>query len=153
MLKTMIVSAAALALLAGVALAAQDNLNTVQTLPSADTQIADNASGNPPPPPPPGDDQGQGGGWWQGWMGHGHRGHHRGGPEGPDGMGGPGGPGGPMMGAMMRGPGFHMHLGPGIDVGVMCGQEVMKDCMASAQPLIDAAKAAAAAQPAAPKAP
>ena len=62
-----------------------------------------------------------------------------------------GGMGAPGMGArgMMSHSGFRMNLGNGVNVGVMCGTEAMKDCIAEAQPLIDAAKAAATAQPAA----
>jgi len=71
-----------------------------------------------------------------------------------EGQGGPDDPGGPGMMAVMDHQGFHLHLGNGIDVGVMCGKEVLKDCIAEAQPLIDAAKAAATAQaPAATKTP
>ncbi len=147
MLKRMIVGAGALAFLAGVAMAAADNGNNPPPPPN-DTQIADNGSANPPPPPPPppGDGQDQGwGGAWHRWMGHGHR--H--GMMGPD--GGPGGPGGPgPMGMMMHMKGFRMNLGNGVHVDVACGEEPMKDCVASAQTLIDAAKTAAAAQPAAP---
>ncbi|MEO6609245.1 MAG: hypothetical protein ABIN69_12335 [Aestuariivirga sp.] len=145
MYKRMIIGATALALLAGVAFAAQD---APPPPPSQDNgQVADNG---PPSPPPPGDGQDEGwGGGWKKWMGH--RGHGRG-MRGPDGRGGPGGPGG--MGMMMHMKGFRMHLGRGVNVDVACGEEAMKDCIASAQPLIDAAKTAAAAQPAeAPKAP
>jgi len=72
---------------------------------------------------------------------------------GPD--GGPGGPGGPgPMGMMMHMKGFRMNLGNGVHVEVSCGEEAMKDCIASSQTLIDAAKTAAAALPAAaPKTP
>ncbi len=143
MYKRMIIGAAALALLAGVAVAAQD---APPPPPQNDSQVADNG---PPPPPPPGDGQDEGwGGGWKKWMGHGHRGHGRD-------MRGPGGPGGPEgMGMMMHMKGFRMHLGRGVNVDVACGEEAMKDCIASAQPLIDAAKTAAAAMPAeAPKAP
>jgi hypothetical protein len=147
MLKRMIIGAGALALLAGVAVAAQDAASPPP--PQEDTQLADNGA---PPPPPPGDGQDDGwGGPWRRWMGHGHHGHHPG-MMGPD--GGPGGPGGPgPMGMMMHMNGFHMDLGNGIKVDVACGQEAIKDCIASSQSLIDAAKAAAAAQPAAPKTP
>lgn len=151
MYKRMIMGAAALSLLAGVAFAAQDA--TTPTPPQDDGQVADNG---PPPPPPPGDGpDGSWGGAWKHWMGHGHRGHRRGmmGPDGPDGSGGPEGPG-PMMGMMMHMKGFRMNLGNGVHVDVACGEEAMKDCIASAQSLIDAAKTAAAAQPApAPKTP
>lgn len=147
MYKRMIMGAAALALLAGVAVAAQD---APPPAPADDNQVADNG---PPPPPPPGDGQNEGwGGGWRHWMGQGHRGHHRG-MMGPD--GGPGGPGGPdRMGMMMHMKGFRMNLGNGVHVDVACGNEPMKDCIASSQTLIDAAKTAASAQPAAaPKTP
>ena len=143
MYKRMIMGAAALALLAGVAVAAQD---APPPPPADNNQVADNG---PPPPPPPGDDQNEGwGAGWRHWMGQGHRGHRRG-MMGPD--GGPGGPGGPgPMGMMMHMKGFRMNLGNGVHVDVACGDEAMKDCIASSQTLIDAAKTAAAAQPAAP---
>lgn len=149
MYKRMIMGAAALALLAGVAVAAQDAANSPP--PQDDnSQFADNAP--PPPPPPPGDGQDEGwGGGWRHWKARGQGGPHPGmmGLEGP---GGPGGRGG--MGMMMRMKGFRMNLGRGVNVDVACGQEAIKDCIASAQPLIDAAKTAAAALPAgAPKTP
>ena len=144
MYKRMIMGAAALALLAGVAMAAQDSANSPP--PQNNNQVADNG---PPPPPPPGDGQDEGwGGGWRHWMGRGHHGHRHG-MMGPDGQGGPGGPGGPgAMGMMMHMKGFRMNLGNGVHVDVACGEEAMKDCIASSQPLIDAAKTAAAAQPA-----
>ncbi len=142
MYKRIIIGAAALALLAGVAMAAQDATNPP---PAQDdnSQVADNGA---PPPPPPGDAQDEGwAGGWRHWMG---RGHHRHGMMGPD--GGPRGPGGPgPMGMMMHMKGFRMNLGNGVHVDVACGEEAMKDCIASSQTLIDAAKTAAAAQPAA----
>jgi hypothetical protein len=149
MLKRMIMGAGALALLAGVAFAAQDAANQPPPPPN-DSQVADN--GNPPPPPPgDGPDQGWGGAWRH-WMGHGHHGHHHG-MMGLDGAGGPDGPGGPgaMMGMMAHMKGFRMNLGNGVHVDVACGEEPMKDCITSAQTLIDAAKTAAATQPAAPQ--
>lgn len=59
------------------------------------------------------------------------------------GMRGLGGPG-----MMMNHEGFRLQLGKGISVGVMCGKEAIKDCIADAQPLIDAAKAVATQAPA-----
>ncbi len=84
--------------------------------------------------------QGQGR-WWGrhrhlGWHGNDDQVGQHGGPMGKSGM----------MG-MMHGRGFRMHLAPGVGVDIMCGQTELKDCIATAQPLIDAAKAAAAAQP------
>lgn len=148
MLKQFLYGAVALAVIGGVAYA--ENNATNPPAPPADTQAADNA-GNPPPPP------GDGQGWW-GRMRHRHGGRHmqdmmgQGGGDGPGmmGHGGPGmmGQGGPgMMAAMMDHQMFHLQLGNGIEVHVNCGKAEMKDCIASAQPLIDAAKAAAVAQP------
>ena len=147
MLKQFLYGAAALMIVGGVAYAENNAANP----PPADAQAADNA-GNPPPPPP-----GDGQGWW-GRMGHRHGGRHmqgmmgQGGADGPGMMGqgghgmmGQGGPG--MMAAMMDHQMFHLQLGNGIEVHVNCGKAEMKDCIASAQPLIDAAKAAAVAQP------
>ena len=91
---------------------------------------------------------GQNQGWWGGhWR---HHGHGHGGMRGMMGQGGPG-MGGPGMGGAgkMAKAGFRMTLGNGVNVAVMCGNEAMKDCIAEAQPLIDAAKSAATAQPAA----
>ena len=148
MYKRMIMGAAALALLAGVAFAAQDATTPPQ---DSNGQVADNG----PPSPPPGDGpDGNWGGAWKKWMGRGHRGYRRGmmGPDGPNGRDGPGGPG--PMGMMMQMKGYRMNLGNGVHVAVACGDEPMKDCIASSQTLIDAAKTAAAAQPgAAPKSP
>ena len=98
--------------------------------------IAHAATDQTAPPSPPAQDQASGGqkddqgGWFGGW---GHRGGHR------HDMRGPGGPGGMMMGKQ----GFRLQLGPTTSVGIMCGTQAMKDCIAEAQPLIDAAKAAA----------
>jgi hypothetical protein len=141
MLKKVTLALLAVTMIGGVAIA-EDNAAT----PPAQNQNQ-TAQNNP--------DQNQDGqGWWGGMWRHRHGGHgtHRmmgdqGGPigVGQPGMGGPGGPG--MMG-MMNHQGFKLHLGTGIDVGVMCGKEALKDCIAEAQPLIDAAKAAAAVQPA-----
>ena len=141
MYKRMIMGAAALALLAGVAVAAQDA--TTPPPPQDNGQVADN--GGPPPPPPGDGPDGNWGGAWKKWMGQGHNGHRRG-------RMGPGGSG--PMGMMMQMKGFRMNLGNGVYVDVACGEELMKDCIASSQSLIDAAKTAAAAQPAAaPKTP
>ena len=144
MLKQFLYGAAALAVIGGVAYAENNAANP----PPADAQVAA-TDGNPPPPP------GDGQGWW-GRMGHRHGGRHMQGMMGQDGPGGPammgqgghspmGGPG--MMAAMMDHQMFHLQLGNGIEVHVNCGKTEMKDCIANAQPLIDAAKAAAAAQP------
>ena len=153
MLKQFILGGVALAIVSGVALAENSAANPPPAQP--DAQVADTA-GNPPPAVDPqgGDEQG----WWH-WGKHRHGGRHgefgqgrmamagqMGGPDGPGPMGGPG--------MMMDHQGFRLHLGQGIDVGVTCGKEVLKDCVAEAQPLIDAAKAAATAQaPAAAKTP
>lgn len=137
MLNKFLVGALALSLLAGIAHAAADQAV--------------------PPPPPPPQDQGAGNdgqGGWHGWWGHGHR-HDmrgdRGGPGGPgmmggrgDMMGGPGAPGGMMRG----GNAFRLQLGHDVSVSIMCSTQAMKDCIAEAQPLIDAAKAAATVTPA-----
>jgi len=130
MFNRFVLGAAALAVFAGVAL--------------ADT------TGSTPPPAPNDqaqmqnqDDQPQDGAGW-GWWGHRHGGHRMHGQD----IGGPG-MGRPGMMAMMRGTGFHLSLGNGVDVGLMCGTMPMKDCIAAAQPLIDAAKAVASAAPAA----
>ena len=162
MLKQFLYGAAVLAMVGGVAYA-ENNVANPPPAPPVDGQVEDNA-GNPPPP-------GEGQGWW-GRMGHRHGGRHmqgmmgQGGADGPGMMGqgghgmmgpgghgmmGPGGPGpmgGPgMMAAMMDHQMFHLQLGNGIEVHVNCGKAEMKDCITSAQPLIDAAKAAATAQP------
>lgn len=47
-----------------------------------------------------------------------------------------GGPG--MRGGRMEGKGFHIMVGGGHRLDVNCGQELMKDCIAAAQPLVDA---------------
>ena len=134
MFNKLLLGVAALSILAGAAYA-ENSATTAST-----AQVADNSAANPPPPVA--GDEGQG--WWGRWRGH--HGHHgqMGGPDGgPDGgMGGRGGPG-----MMMDHQGFRLHMGNGIEVGVMCGKDALKDCIAEAQPLIDAAKAAAAAQP------
>jgi hypothetical protein len=91
---------------------------------------AQTASTNPPPPPPPQDQQadGQGpegwGSWWGGKNRGGHHGHH-----GGDGMRG---------GPDMPGKGFSIVVGQGKALRINCGEEPMKDCIASAQPLIEA---------------
>jgi hypothetical protein len=153
MLKQFILGGVALAIVGGVAFA-----ETNATAPAQpDAQVADNA-GNPPPPPAADPQGGDGQGWW-GWGRHGHGGHRHG-DFGPGQMamnGAMGGPGGPSMmggpGMMMDHQGFRMTLGHGINVGVMCGKQALKDCIADAQPLIDAAKAAATAQAPAAKTP
>jgi hypothetical protein len=87
---------------------------------SADMQVAGNGPGAAP------GDGNQDGGWF-GWGRHGHRGHHG------DMMGGPGGPGG-----MMQAKGFGLMLGNGQGLRITCGDEPIKQCIESAQPLIDA---------------
>lgn len=116
-MKSILLGACTVVLLAGLA--------TAQTV---------NANGNPPPPPPQdqqadGPDS-QGGGWFGG---HRHGRHHgdMGGPMGNDrGEGRPG--------MQMQGKGFGIMVGRGHALHVNCGDEPMKDCIASAQPLIDA---------------
>ena len=142
MLKQFLIGAAALAIVGGVAYAENNAVNPAQT----DPQVAA-TDGNPQSPP------GDGHGWWGR---HRHGGRHMQGMMGERGMmgqGGPGmmGPGGPgpmggpgMMAAMMDHQMFHLELGNGIAVHVNCGKAEMKDCIANAQPLIDAAKAAVA---------
>ena len=133
MLNRMIMGASALVLLAGVALAQQAQ---TPPPPQDNQQMSDDNNDAPPPPD-------------QGWGKHWRKGHN-GGMDGGR-MDGPRGGPPPMMMAGLTG--FRMHLGKGIDVDVMCGKDaVLKDCIAASQPLIDAAKAAATAQPA-PKAP
>ena len=136
MMKQFLYGAAALVIVGGVAYA--ENNAATPPPPPVDAQMADNAGG-----PPPGDGQG----WW-GRMRHRHDDRHmRGGMGGPEMMAGRGGPG-PMGGpGVMDHQGFYLQLGNGIGVRVACGKTEMKDCIANAQPLIDAAKAAAAAQP------
>jgi hypothetical protein len=133
MMNKILAGAIALGLAAGLAHAASDQAT-------------------PPAPPPPSEAQGQMPGqdgpwaWWN-HRGHGHhdrQGMMQGGPgmmQGGPGMMPPGGAGGP---GMMHPQGFRLTLGPNISVGLMCGTQAMKDCIAEAQPLIDAAKAAAA---------
>jgi hypothetical protein len=115
MMKRILLGACAVVLMAGFA--------TAQT-----------ANTNPPPPPPQdqqqagpdSNDQGGWGGWWGGKRGGHHRGDHmRGGPGGGPGM-------------HMQGKGFGIMLGQGRGLHINCGDEPMKDCIASAQPLIDA---------------
>ena len=120
MLNKILAGALALGLLGSVAYAADD-----QAAPPAQPQAqAPDGAG------PDGEQQG---------MWHRHMGGHRHDMRGE--MRGPGGPGGPGM--MMGKQGFHLQLGPNVSVGLMCGTQAMKDCIADAQPLIDAAKAAA----------
>lgn len=117
-MKRILLGACAVVLLAGFA--------TAQTV---------STNGNPPPPPPQdqqadGPDS-EGGGWFSG---HRHGRHHgeMGGPM-QNGMGVGGGPG-----MRMEGKGFGLMVGPGHFLHVNCGEEPMKDCITSAQPLIDA---------------
>jgi hypothetical protein len=81
----------------------------------------------PTPPPPPGvqiDEQDSPDGappdQGKGWRKHGRHG----------GMG--------QMRGMMKGKGFGIMAGPGHGLHVSCGEEPIKDCIAAAQPLIDA---------------
>ena len=116
-MKRILLGASAVVLLAGFA--------TAQTVASNDT----------PPPPPPQDQQAdgpdsQGGGWFSGRR---HGRHHgkmdHGKQNGRDG-------GGPGM--HLNGKGFGIMVGPGHGLRINCGDEPMKDCIAAAQPLIDA---------------
>lgn len=96
----------------------------------ADVAFAQTATTTPPPPPGvqiDGPDGGPGDG--QGWRKHGkHRGM------------------GPMM-DMMKGKGFGIMAGPGHALRVNCGEEPIKECVAAAQPLIDAFNKAEVAAP------
>ena len=119
MLNKILAGALALGLLGSVAYAADD-----QAAPAQPQAQAQDGAG------PDGVQQGM---WHRHMAGHRHdmRGEMR----------GPGGPGGPGM--MMGKQGFHLQLGPDVSVGLMCGTQALKDCIAEAQPLIDAAKTAA----------
>ena len=119
MLNKILAGALALGLLGSVAYAADD-----QAAPTQPQAQAQDGAG------PDGEQQG---------MWHRHMGGHRHDMRGE--MRGPGGPGGPDM--MMGKQGFHLQLGPNVSVGLMCGTQALKDCIAEAQPLIDAAKTAA----------
>jgi hypothetical protein len=118
MINRVILGASALVVLVGVALAEApvQNTNPAPT-PQIDNQTADNG-------PPP--DQ-------QGWWGHKHHRHGMMGDNGPDGRMGMG-----PQGGMMLGKGFHIALGNGQRLDINCGDEPMKQCIDSAQPLIDA---------------
>jgi len=132
MLNKFLAGAVALALIAGIAHAASDQA----AAPAQQAGQDQNAQGQ--------DDSNRG--WWG--HGHGHGMHHgmgQGQMGGHGMMGAPGMMGGPGM--MMGKAGFRMQLSPTVSVGIMCGQQALKDCIADAQPLIDAAKAAATAQP------
>jgi opacity protein-like surface antigen len=80
-----------------------------------------------------------------GWFNRKHRGHRM---HGGRGMGG-------LHGGMMMGKGFALMLGNGQGLRINCGDEPMKQCIESSQPLIDALNKANPGQtPAvAPKAP
>lgn len=117
MMKRILLGACAVVLMAGFAMAQTASTN-----------------GNPPPPPPQdqqadGPDS-QGGGWFSGRR---HGRHH--GQMGPGMQNGRDG-GGPGM--RMEGKGFDIRVGAGHALHINCGEELMKDCIASAQPLIDA---------------
>ena len=135
MFKRILLVATALAVLAGVALA--DTAATTTPTPPAPDQGQMQADAQPDQDGPPPDDSG-----WGNWWRHGNR-HGGHGDHGGRGMRGPGMDGPPPM---MAGAGFKLHLGKDIDVGIMCGATAFKDCIAAAQPLIDAAKATAANQ-------
>lgn len=117
-------------------------LGTCAVVLLAGIATAQTATPNAPPPPPAQDQQANGSDDQDGgWFNRRHHGRH-GGHMGRQGMG-MGQPG--MDGPGMNGPGMHMEgKGFGIMVGrghalhVNCGDEPMKDCIASAQPLIDA---------------
>ena len=89
----------------------------------AGVAFAQTATTTPPPPPGvqvDGQDDGPNGDQGPGWRKHGkHRGM------------------GPMM-DMMRGKGFGIMAGRGHALRVNCGEEPIKECIAAAQPLIDA---------------
>jgi hypothetical protein len=89
------------------------------------TGVAIAQTANNPPPPPPQDQQADGPQDDGGWMGWGK--HH-----------GRGGHGQMMRGMMSHGKGFHIMVGPGHGLHVNCGDEPIKDCIASSQVLIDA---------------
>jgi hypothetical protein len=79
-----------------------------------------------PPPPPPGEQMDNPDGPGPGWR---HHKRHGG------------------MDMMMKGKGFGIMVGKGHGLHVNCGQEPMKDCIAAAQPLIDAFNKAEATAP------
>ena len=135
MVNKFLIGAVGLAILGGVAFA--EDKAAVPAAPAAQTAQDPEAMG----------DQGQDQqGWWGRARHHGgqhmgeHMGHH-GMMMGDRGQGGPG-----PMGMMGDHQGFMLNLGNGIHVGIMCGKQALKECIADAQPLIDAAKTAAAAQ-------
>jgi hypothetical protein len=81
------------------------------------------------------------------------------GQDGPDGGPGDQGLGGRKhgkhrgmgpMGDMIKGKGFGIMAGPGHALRVNCGEEPIKECIAAAQPLIDAFNKAEAVVPKAP---
>jgi hypothetical protein len=113
MMKRILLGACAVVFMAGLATAQTANTNPP---PSQDQQQAG----------PDGADRGGWGGWWGGKRGGHHRGDHmRGGPGGGPGM-------------HMQGKGFGLMVGPGHGLHINCGEEPMKECVAAAQPLIDA---------------
>ncbi|MDP8998032.1 MAG: hypothetical protein M3O03_13695 [Pseudomonadota bacterium] len=116
MLNKFLIGALALGLLGGIAYADDQAAAPAQAQAQADQG-------------PDGEQQG---------MWHRHMGGHRHDMRGE--MRGPGGPGGPDM--IMGKQGFRLQLGPNVSVGLMCGTQALKDCIAEAQPLIDAAKSA-----------
>ncbi len=110
-------------------------LGTCAVLLLAGIATAQTATTNPPPPPPAQDQQAKGpddqaGGWFNG-----RRHGHHGGQMGRHGMGRPGMSG---PGLRMEGKGFGIMVGRGHALHVNCGDEAIKDCIAAAQPLIDA---------------
>jgi hypothetical protein len=127
-MKRFIIGAVAVLMFASVATAQQASTTANSPPPAAGVQVdnsnGDNANG----------DNGQGNGGWFGW---GHHGRHHGNMDGRRGDGGPMMGDGPM-GGMMRGKGFHIVAGPGHRLDVNCGDEPIKDCIASSQTLIEA---------------
>ena len=124
MLNRFFMGLGAFALLTTVAFAQSAPQAAAPTPPqhSIDSQIADNGSDGA-------QNSDQQGGWFN-WGGHHrHRGAMDGGPNGR-GMGGPG--------MMMPGKGFAIDLGEGRRLHINCDNEPMKQCIESAQPLIDA---------------
>ena len=121
MINKFLIGAVTLSLFAGMAYAANEQVS--------------------PPPPEQGQMAGGQDGGQQGWWGRHRPGRHH------DMRGEMGGPGGPGMMGMMNKQGFSLQLGPNINVGIICGTQALKDCIAEAQPLIDAAKAAASIPP------
>jgi opacity protein-like surface antigen len=115
MLKRFLVGIGIVALLSTAALA-QTATPPVDPAAQAPASVDDQSAGNGK----------QDGGWFN-WN---HRGHRMHGGNGR-GMGGP-------HGGMMMGKGFGLMLGNGQGLRINCGDEPMKQCIESSQPLIDA---------------